>query len=52
MRRDQRTENRQLPEVSFIDQDKLPGRLQAHCITEGRDAGPVNFIDWFGPALG
>jgi len=30
------------------DQDKLPGRLQRRCVSKSRDAGPVNFIVWFG----
>jgi hypothetical protein len=30
------------------DQDKLPGRLQQHYVSKSRDAGPVNFIVWFG----
>ncbi len=44
MRRDQRTENRQLPEVSFNDKDNLPGRLQGHYISKSRHAGPVKLI--------
>jgi hypothetical protein len=28
------------------DQDKLPGRLQRHCTSKSRDAGPVKFIGW------
>jgi len=30
------------------DKDKLPGRLQRCCVSKTRDAGPVNFIGWFG----
>jgi hypothetical protein len=30
------------------DQDKLPGRLQPPRVSKSRDAGPVNFIGWFG----
>lgn len=40
----ERKENRPLPEVSFNDQDKLPGRLERRCFAKSRDAGPVNFI--------
>jgi hypothetical protein len=32
------------------DQDKLPGRLQQRHLSKSRDAGPVNFIGWFGAA--
>jgi hypothetical protein len=28
----------------------LPGRLQQLSRSKGRDAGPVNFIGWFGLA--
>ena len=31
-------------------QDKLPARLQGRCVSKSRDAGPVNFIGWFGGA--
>ena len=31
-----------------IDKDKLPGRLQSRYVSKSRDAGPVNFIGWFG----
>jgi hypothetical protein len=30
------------------EKDKLPGRLQRRCVPKSRDAGPVNFIGWFG----
>ena len=30
------------------DQDKLPGRLQQRRVSKSRNAGPVNFIGWFG----
>jgi hypothetical protein len=31
-------------------QDKLPGRLQRRYVSQSCDAGPVNFIGWFGLA--
>jgi hypothetical protein len=33
------------------DQDKLPGRLQGRHLSNSRDAGPVNFIGWFGAVI-
>ncbi len=38
------TERRATPN----DKDKLPGRLQQLHFSKSRDAGPVNFIGWFG----
>ena len=34
--------------LSKNGQDKLPGRLQRRYISKSRNAGPVNFIGWFG----
>ena len=34
--------------LRWNDQDKLPGRLQRLHVAKSRDAGPVNFIGWFG----
>jgi len=33
------------------DQDKLPGRLERRCASKNRNAGPVNFIVWFGSVI-
>jgi len=30
------------------NQDNVPGRLHRRYASESCDAGPVNFIDWFG----